>query len=246
MELLAEFLKNIEPNLTTGGVLFAVSFSLFKLSHYFWLHENEIAKENFEKIKNILGEYKDIYIRPIIISHVKEWVSGAYTEAVSVLADQLTQLKVHTHQTQAQTVQYVLKDDIETICSPYSKAELVTQLKKNDKVEGFFSTKGGVGLLDKLDNMYLKARDYKRIYDLKISACQNLSYSLFGLTFLSFTSMLHLVISFHLALIYLYIYCAIFLIGATLVNFIKFASLRRKLRTLWEELKITGSIDVRN
>lgn len=249
MDQLALFFKTIEPNLTAGGVLLTLSYTLFRLSQYFWLQETEIAKENFEKIKDILGEYKDIYIRPVLVGHAKEWVSGAYNEAVSLFSDQITSLKIHTLQTQTtppQNIQYVLQSDIDNTTSAFSKALLISQLKKNDRVESFFSTKEGVGLLDKLDNMYLKARDYKRIYDLKISACQNLSYGLFALTFLAFTSALHLVIPFHLALIYLYIYLTIFLTMATMFYFIRFANLRRKLRTLWEELKITGSIDVRN
>jgi hypothetical protein len=235
-EQLATVLQQFSPDLKVGGVLVAISILFFKIGNFFWDYEKTASKESIEKLKDVLGHFKDLYIRPILEKKTYQWLDGAYQEAISLAHNHVSAAVQKTPPRRFEL------DDVDSAFSDFNKANLIAQLKSNDRVSEFYSSNDGVSLLDKLDSSYLKARDYKKYYDQMISSCRNLIYFCYSLGVILFCSLLHIAFPFPQSITYfIFNSCLlIFLLG--LINFIRFEVYRRKLSSIWEELLTIGNL----
>lgn len=238
MSELSDIVNNIFPDLKTGVGLITLSIGFLKAGHWCWTYEKEDSKESIDRLKEVLGHFKDVYIRPILERQTQEWIDGAYEEAVK---------KSHLHAMSffdgKPKGSSITDSELNVIFSKFNQSKLIEELKSNDKISEFYSSQSGVGLLDKLDLSFLKARDFKRYYDLKIDSCRMAMYLFFTLALMLFISIAHLIFPFPEALVYFVLYSAIitFIIG--IVNVLRFEYYRRKLSTTWQELKMIGNID---
>lgn len=232
-----EALTAISPDLKTGMVLISLAILFFKIGSSFWDYEKEASKESIDKLKDVLGHFKDVYIRPILERKTYEWIESAYHEAIK---SSFAHISVTVQGTTTKTLTVT---EINDAFSAFNQATLLADLKSNDKVAEFYSSPSGVGLLDKLDANYLKARDYKKFYDKKISSCRNTMYLCYTLALLLFTCLGHLILPFSEAGIYFAAYSAFILFILGLINFIQFEVHRRKLVSTWEDLQTIGNLD---
>lgn len=235
MVSLTEIIQSIEPNLKIGGVFLTLSIVFFKIGHFFWEHERNIAKDNINKLRDILGHFKELFIRPTLEKKTREWIHGAYEEAITTVANYVKEQADQKHSISSQQIQRMF--------DAFAKADLLTKLQANDRISEFYSSTAGVSLLEKLDVQYLRARDYKRIYDLKISACRNMVYICFTLALVFLCGLLHLITTFPDFLLHLFLYGTLTLIISLAIQFVQYEYQRRKLTAIWEELKTVGGFD---
>ncbi len=234
-----EFLVSIRPGLTLYGVLLTFALVSFGVGRFFWKYEKELCNENIERIKDLMGGFRNRYIEPILTRILDMTFSDGYKLALKELINDLY--------TKKRTESGELKDelvDVEMLKAVVGKAALDGRLpvKSTEVVEGFLSSTSGEQLFDNLDHAYERQSTLSRQYHNACQACGRASYSFFSLSILLLVGILRIfgkwpdVISF----LWLFLSLLTFLYGV--YYFVRLEIHRRSLLRMWEELEIYGRI----
>lgn len=229
-----DFLNQIKPGLTFGSVSLIFSLGAFKAAQIFWEMEKNSATENIDRVRELSGQFKSQFIEPILIGKTREWVGAAYDEAI-----ELVKGKVFVSDGKGGK-KY---DGREGAFSSLKIAEYKAELRKNDKVQGFFSSKEGGGILDKLDKQYLRVRDFVNLYHKHIVGLRNSWILSSVIASLLFLGLIKFLID---PLPPIIVTCWLVLIIVTFSLNIFFAIsseyYRRKIHKIWADYQINGRL----
>ena len=119
-------------------------------------------------------------------------------------------------------------------------AKYKVELKANNKVQGFFSSSEGTGLLDKLDKQYLRVRDFVNLYDKHIEGLRNSWILSFTITILFFSGFLKFLINIPDVFVTFWQIIVGLVFILNIIFAVKSEYHRRKINKLWRDYQVNG------
>jgi len=84
-----QFLVSVRPGLTLYWVLLTFALLSFGVGRFFWKYEKELCNENIERIKDLMGGFRNRYIEPILTKILDMTFNDGYKLAINELTKDL-------------------------------------------------------------------------------------------------------------------------------------------------------------
>jgi len=235
-----EFLVSVKPGLTLYGVLLTFALLSFGVGRFFWKYEKELCNENIDRIKDLMGGFRNRYIEPILTKILDMAFNDGYRQAIDELIRDLYIKK----RNESGEFEHELVAD-ETLKALLGKAALdgrLLNVKSIGIVEQFLSSTSGDQLFDNLDHAYERQSVLSRQYHSACQACGRASYSFFSLSILLLAGILRVFGKWPDVIFFLWLFLSLLTFLYGIYHFVRLEIHRRSLLRMWEELQIYGKI----
>lgn len=242
-------MQTTKPDITLWGILLTFTGAAFAAGRFFWKYEKDLGEQNIERTKELMDGFRHLYIEPIFSKELSDAMDAGYNSAINGLIGELySKSYSESGETQQKLVEYdQLKDilQIQTLNNRLGrdKAAIGTIPGYSaPKIEAFLSSESGRALFENLDHTYERKSYLSSHYDNACLACAKASYAFFSLSFLFLAGMLQIVQQWSGLLLYFWFFTSILALVYGIYFLIKLEYYRRKLFTLWKEMKFYGKI----
>ena len=175
------FFQGIWPDLTFGAVLVTFFLVAVGSARFFYIQEKELRKENFDRLTNLVANFRRKHIHPVISNALNRFYTEGQNKIVSDIIDMVfTDTSGLGGSFAGELKPYdELSDElnIEALHSLVSKTDSI-------EIDKFLSSAEGYSFLNLIDTINKKKIQIKLLYDTSCSSARNLMYICLVLSFL--------------------------------------------------------------
>lgn len=237
---LEQVLQTTKPDINLWVVLLTFAGAAFAAGRFFWKYEKDLGEENIERIKDLIDGFRRLHIEPIFSKELSIARDTGYYSAVKGLIGELYS-KSYSESGEIQQ-KLVEHDKLKDILQINELNKRIERDKAETKIEVFLSSDPARELFDNLDHAYERKSYLSGYYNNACISCAKASYSFFTLSFLLFSGMLQIVLQWSGLFLSFWLFTSILVLVYGIYSLVKLEYYRRKLFTLWKELKFYGKI----
>jgi hypothetical protein len=238
---LAEFLKQVKPDLTLCGVLITVAVGAFWFWRFFWDYEQKLRSDQIDRLRDLIQNFRDRIIDPILRVHLDTFGTEICTKVVANLANDL-----YTENLVAGGPRTKELKAPEALADLLGEAALTERSQRERDaatiaVRDLLESDRGDRLFNELDRGYNHVGGMARRYRWACFWCAATGHGCLMLGILSLVGLLQALGAWRDLLWYFWLFALTESGAISLVSFILMEFYRRRLLSMWEELQLVGA-----